>query len=264
MSIEVCGQLTLVDLHIRDGLPLVHGDEPPRTAGAGSAVILLVATTAEVDDQLAPVAAQGSEDGVQARLAEVCVREEERRYDDLLIPIQHNGIVSPCFRFFLFLVRLPIHCAHLCPILVAETTTTEQQPHTPHSSYLLSTGVDPLPRVLVRDAAADLERPGPGGQGLPRRVGVARPEHDDVCAREVVLPVQVGKVRGCVGGDEVGLEGRRGLLVEGPADDLLYLACVQVYAGAEYRHFSKEGRIEEVTWFTSERVFAGWLAGRLI
>lgn len=71
--------LTLVDLHVRDGLPLVHGDEPSRLV-----VALLLATAAQVYDQLLLVAAQGAEDGVESGLAELAAGEEEGRDDDLL------------------------------------------------------------------------------------------------------------------------------------------------------------------------------------
>lgn len=77
------GQLTLIDLHVRDGLPLVHRHEPLWT------LAIILPAAAQVDDQLARVAAQRREDGVQAWLAEVCIREEEGRYDDLLIPHSH-------------------------------------------------------------------------------------------------------------------------------------------------------------------------------
>lgn len=72
--------LTLVHLHIRDGLPLIHGDEPPRLVVG----LALLAAAAKVYDQLLLVAAQGAEDGVEAGLAELAAREEEGRDDDLL------------------------------------------------------------------------------------------------------------------------------------------------------------------------------------
>lgn len=72
--------LTLVYLHVRYGLPLVHGDEPPR-GGAGA---LLLPAAAQVDDQLVLVAVEGGEDGVEPGLAELPGREEVGRYDDLL------------------------------------------------------------------------------------------------------------------------------------------------------------------------------------
>ena len=40
-------RLTLVDLHIRDGLPLIHGDEP---------LIIAAPPATEIDDELALVA----------------------------------------------------------------------------------------------------------------------------------------------------------------------------------------------------------------
>lgn len=47
--------LTLIHLHIRDGLPLIHGNEPS---------VLAPSPTAEVDDELGPVAVQRSQDRV--------------------------------------------------------------------------------------------------------------------------------------------------------------------------------------------------------
>ncbi|KDN65388.1 hypothetical protein CSUB01_05778 [Colletotrichum sublineola] len=68
---------TLIDLHVRDGLPLVHGHEPP---------VVPAPPAAEVDDELIPVAAQRLEHRVQPLLAEPPVREQVRRDDDLLRP----------------------------------------------------------------------------------------------------------------------------------------------------------------------------------
>lgn len=73
--------LTLVHLHVRDGLPLVHGHEPRRL---GAVALALLAAAAQVYDELPPVAAQGAEDGVEAGLAEPAAGEEEGRDDDLL------------------------------------------------------------------------------------------------------------------------------------------------------------------------------------
>lgn len=72
--------LTLVHLHVRDSLPLVHGHEPPRL----SVALALLAPAAQVYDELLLVAAQGAEDGVEAGLAEPAAGEEEGRDDDLL------------------------------------------------------------------------------------------------------------------------------------------------------------------------------------
>jgi len=52
---------------------------------------------------------------------------------------------------------------------------------------------------------------------------------------EGVGTVKGGEVGGWMGGDEVCEEGR-GRAVEGAADDLLYLPCMQVDAGTEARH----------------------------
>lgn len=77
---EIDTLLTLVHLHVGDGLPLVHGDEPPRLVVG----VALLAAAAQVYDQLLLVAAQGAEDGVEAGLAELAAGEEEGRDDDLL------------------------------------------------------------------------------------------------------------------------------------------------------------------------------------
>ena len=80
----------MVDLHVGDGLPLVHGDEPP--------VLAAVAPAAEVDDQLARVAVEGGEDGVEAGLGEGAVGEEEGGDDDLVgagvYPLSGVGVVD--------------------------------------------------------------------------------------------------------------------------------------------------------------------------
>lgn len=53
-------------LKIGDGLPLVHGHEPPS---------LSLPATAQVDDKLLLVAAEVSEDVVKPALAELALRE---------------------------------------------------------------------------------------------------------------------------------------------------------------------------------------------
>lgn len=72
--------LTFVHFHICDGLPFVHGHEPPRLG----IVATLLAAAAQVYDKLLLVAAQGAEDCVEARLAELAAGEEKGRDDDLL------------------------------------------------------------------------------------------------------------------------------------------------------------------------------------
>lgn len=202
--------LTLVHLHIRDGLPLVHGDEPPRLCVA----LALLAAAAQVYDQLLLVAAQGAEDGVEARLAEPSAGEEEGRDDDLLSKFSPAGKYTYIFFF------------------------PSPERDNGWSTYLVGAGCDPLGGVGVVDAAADLQPAGPRRQGLAGGVGVSGPEHYDVGAAEVIVPVEGGEVGGRVRRDEVCLEGARGLVVEGAAHDLLDLARVQIYAGAEYCHFS--------------------------
>ncbi len=65
---------TFTDFHVGDGLPLVHGDEPPVAA---------VPPAAEIYHQLALVTAQGGQDRVQAGLGEGALGKEEGGDDDL-------------------------------------------------------------------------------------------------------------------------------------------------------------------------------------
>lgn len=73
-------QHTLVDLHVRDSLPLVHSHEP-----AGTLASALLPAAAQIYDELAFVTAQRRKNSVQPGLAEVCLGEQEGRDDDLLI-----------------------------------------------------------------------------------------------------------------------------------------------------------------------------------
>ena len=74
--------------------------------------------------------------------------------------------------------------------------------------YLRGTATEPRRCVVGADTAADLQAPGEGGQRLCGGVLVARAEHDDVAAEELVAAIARRKVRGRMGGDEVGLRGR--------------------------------------------------------
>lgn len=197
----------MVHLHVGDGLPLVHGDEPPRLRVG----VALLAAAAQVDDQLLLVAAQGGEDGVEAGLAEPAAGEEEGRDDDLLSP--RSPTISSC------------------------PSTRKSWSSGLRGRHLVGAGGDPVRGVGVVDAAADLQAAGPLGQGLAGGVGVPGAEHYDVGAAEAVIAVEGGEVGGRVRRDKICLEGARGLVVEGAADDLLDLARVQVYAGAEDGHF---------------------------
>lgn len=67
--------LTLIDFHIRNSLPLVHGHEP---------AILSSTTTAQVNDQLVLVSAERFQYRIQSRLAELTSWKEERCDDDLM------------------------------------------------------------------------------------------------------------------------------------------------------------------------------------
>lgn len=71
---------TLVDFHVRNGLPFVHSYEP-----SWFLAVCLLPTTAQIYDELSLVAAQCRKNSVQARLAEVRLRKEVGCNDDLLI-----------------------------------------------------------------------------------------------------------------------------------------------------------------------------------
>lgn len=118
---------------------------------------------AEVNDELALVIAQRLQNSVQPRLAKLAVREQERCDDDL--PTSHIRTLTNT----------------LYPAL---------------SPYLRRAGINPLPGILIRDPPSNLETSPPRPQRLPRRIGVPGPEHNDVGALEVVVPVQARKVRG--------------------------------------------------------------------
>lgn len=67
-------QLTLVHLHVCDGLPFVHGHKPLLVTGASAA---------EVNDQLALVTTQSLQHIIQPWLAELAPWEEKGCDDDL-------------------------------------------------------------------------------------------------------------------------------------------------------------------------------------
>ena len=97
--------------------------------------------------------------------------------------------------------------------------------------YLRGTATEPRRGVVGTDAAADLHAAGEGSQRLGSCVLVARTEHDDVAAEELVVAITLRKVRRRVGGDEVGLGGAA--VAQAGADDLLDLPLVQVDTGPE-------------------------------
>ena len=66
--------LTLVDLHVCDGLPLVHGDEP---------CVFAPPPAAEVNDKLFLVSSKSLKHGIQPCLAELALRKEVGCDDDL-------------------------------------------------------------------------------------------------------------------------------------------------------------------------------------
>jgi len=60
-------------------------------------------------------------------------------------------------------------------------------------------------------------------------------------ARQTMLLVQTGEIASGIRGDMVGLQGGGSGIGEGPTDDLLDAAGVEVDAGAEARHCSGSG-----------------------
>lgn len=103
-------------------------------------------------------------------------------------------------------------------------------------TYLLGAFLHPLPRVGVVDPASDLQAAGPGSEGLGGGLVVLGAQHDDVPAPQVVVPVQAGEVARGLQRDMVGPQRVR-RAVQSPADNLLHLARMQVYAGPELGHY---------------------------
>jgi hypothetical protein len=63
----------LIDFHVCQRLPLVHGNKP----------FLPLTATAEVNDQLCLVSSKSPKYSIQSLLAEMAIREEIGRDDDL-------------------------------------------------------------------------------------------------------------------------------------------------------------------------------------
>ncbi len=63
----------MIDFHVCQRLPLVHGNKP----------FLPLTAAAEVNDQLRLVSSQRPENSIQSLLAEMAIREEIGRDDDL-------------------------------------------------------------------------------------------------------------------------------------------------------------------------------------
>jgi hypothetical protein len=103
-------------------------------------------------------------------------------------------------------------------------------------AHSLCAALNPLARILLVDAAADLHAALPCRKGFLGCGIVSGAQHYDVGAFEVVLLVQVGIVCGGVLRGPVRLElvGRRG--AEGATDNLLDAAGVEIYARAELCH----------------------------
>ena len=112
---------TLRNLHVRDRLPLVHGDEPrlPSTS------------TAEIDDEFLCIVVERCKYSLKSLEREFARRKEKRSDDDLLYA------VSPYIQSRVKLV------AGLAYQKIWQ-------------SYFLSTPLYPLPCILVVDTAAHL------------------------------------------------------------------------------------------------------------
>ena len=111
---------TLVELKTGDGLPFIGRDEP----------FVVFSATGEVDDEFGLVVIEGGVDGLESVHGEGGVREEVRCYDHLLRSIS------------LFLPRLSSALPAISP---------------PRgSTHFLSTPLNPLPRILLRNATTNL------------------------------------------------------------------------------------------------------------
>lgn len=71
---------------------------------------------------------------------------------------------------------------------------------------LFSTPANPLLSITIVNATSNLQLPGPSLESTRRCIIVARPEHNDMCPMKLVVPVQLGIVRGGFLRDIVGLE----------------------------------------------------------
>lgn len=105
---------------------------------------------------------------------------------------------------------------------------------------LLSTSLNPFPRIAIVNAAADLQPIRPRSTGFCRRVVVSRSKHDDMCSDEIIVAVQFPIIPCRQLGDIICLEIRIGGR-QCSSHDLLHAACVQVYAGSESCHCEWSG-----------------------
>ena len=67
-------KITLIDFHISQSLPFIHGNNP----------FASLPSTTEIDDQFLCIVAQRSQDIAKAIRGELCVWKEERSHNDLL------------------------------------------------------------------------------------------------------------------------------------------------------------------------------------
>jgi hypothetical protein len=104
------------------------------------------------------------------------------------------------------------------------------------STHSLSTPLNPFFGVLLGDASTDLHAVFPRTQRFFSRVVISRTEHDDVCAFQAMLFVQVGVVCGGVFGRPIRLEHIGCSRGQRAADNLLDAAGVQVYTRSKARH----------------------------
>lgn len=187
-----CG-LTLVDFHICQRLPLIHGNEP----------FVLLAATAEIDDQLALVPAKSPKNSIQPLLAEMAIREEVRCDDDLVRSIRVNSSKLGC----------------------------QNGVYT----YLFCSPINPLLCIRIINTASHLEPARPCLQRLSSSDIVSSAQHNHMGALELTVSVQLRKILWRMLRHMVCLEGRR-RAVQGTADNLLHLAGMEVYAGTKARH----------------------------
>ena len=100
--------------------------------------------------------------------------------------------------------------------------------------HMRSAPVQPETGIIGGYPSADLQASRPGGKRFGSGCFVAGAQHDDMTARQVVIPVEPGIPGGRLIGGKVGLQ-KTGLLVtEGGADNLLHLAVMEINTWSKF------------------------------
>ena len=97
--------------------------------------------------------------------------------------------------------------------------------------------IEPPCGILGCNAAAKLHPARPGGKGLFGGMIVARPQLDDVAAREIIGAVEFGKPGGRLFRDKIGGDGLRLAVVQGRTDNLLHHPVMEIDARSEFHLF---------------------------